>query len=72
MRRRRNVTILVPSNGRNVLVRGHDRRDLQGIRGMWSPKDRGLWVHRSRLPDVLAALEVAGCVVDVIDDGVAA
>lgn len=70
--KRRNVIIFAPAGGRNVLVRGHDRRDLTGIRGMWSPRDKGLWVHASRLPDVLAALEVAGRVVDVIDDGEAA
>jgi len=65
--KRRPVYIYCPPEGRNVLVRGHQRRDLQGVRGMWSRADRGLWVHRSRLPDVLAALEVAGCVVDVIE-----
>lgn len=70
--KRRNVTIFAPAGGRNVLVRGHDRRDLAGIRGMWSAKDRGLWVHRDRLPDVLAALEIAGRVPEVIDDGEAA
>lgn len=65
--KRRVVHVYVPAEGRNVLVRGHDRRDLRNVRGMWSSRDRGLWVHRSRLPDVLAALEVAGCVVDVIE-----
>lgn len=70
--KRRVVHVYVPAEGRNVLVRGHERRDLAAVRGMWSRKDRGLWVHRDRLGDVLAALEVAGRVVEVFDDGEAA
>ena len=65
--KRRPVYIYCPPEGRNVLVRGHQRRDLDNIRGMWSRADRGLWVHRDRLGDVLAALTIAGRVHEVID-----
>ena len=63
---RRPVYIYRPPEGRNFLVRGINPKDLAGIRGMWSRRDRGLWVHNKRLPDVLAALEIAGRVPEVI------
>ncbi|RYI24501.1 hypothetical protein EVU97_02000 [Dermacoccus sp. 147Ba] len=72
MKNRRNtVYVFVPTDGRNVLVKGHAREDLAGIRGMWSARDRGLWVHKSRLGDVLAALTIAGRVHEVIDEAAA-
>lgn len=64
---RRPVVVYVPPSGRNVLVRGHDRRDLAGVPGMFSKRDRGLWVHRDRLADVLARLEVAGRPAELIE-----
>lgn len=55
--------------GRHILVRGNTRAALKDVPGMWSNRERGRFIRRERLGDVIARLEIAGIVADVIETG---
>lgn len=57
---------IIDDGGRYVLVRGNTRAALKDVPGMWSNRDRGRWIRRERLADVLARLELARIDADVI------
>lgn len=61
----RRPVYLYEAEGAHVLVRGPVRDFLRDNRvpARRSPMDRGWWVRRERVPDLVALLEVAGYVV---------
>lgn len=58
----RRPVYLFEAEGAYVLLRGPVRDFLRdnGVPARRSPMDRGWWVRRERVPDLVALLEVAG------------